>query len=230
MISAGCILFDLDGTLIDPKLGITRSILYALEKMGVESPPPDSLDWCIGPPLHVSMRRLLATTDDDLTQKGVGFFAERFESIGKYEGLVYPEVTSALGVIRSSGARMYLATSKPQPVARDILEHFGLDGYFDGAYGSLGDKAALLANLLEAESIQPGDSLMVGDREHDILAAKKNSMRSVGVTYGYGSIDELKAAQPDYLFDSLADFASSLGQAGAAQRDQRDPPEIERAG
>jgi phosphoglycolate phosphatase len=212
MISARHILLDLDGTLIDPKLGITKSILYALEKMGVQSSPNDSLDWCIGPPLHLSMRKLLSSTDEGLVNQAVGFFAERFETIGKYEGLLYPGTTKALGRIQQLGQKMYLATSKPQNIASDILKHFGLESYFDGVYGSVHDKAALVAHILQVESIDPADALMVGDREHDVISAQKCFVRSVGVTYGYGSADELKAAKPDYLFDSLDEFVNTLAQ------------------
>jgi phosphoglycolate phosphatase len=210
MISAKHVFFDLDGTLVDPKVGITKSILYALEKMGVQTPPNDSLDWCIGPPLHLSMQKLLSSTDESMAERAVGFFAERFETVGKYEGLVYPGTSDALARIRQLGQKIYLATSKPQIVASDIVKHFGLDSYFDGVYGSLHDKATLIEHILTAESIEPTDALMVGDREHDVIGAQKCFVRSVAVTYGYGSGDELKAAKPDYIFDSLGEFANSL--------------------
>jgi phosphoglycolate phosphatase len=212
MIFAKYILFDLDGTLIDPKLGITKSILYALEKMGIEWSPNDSLEWCIGPPLHLSMQKLLSSTDEVMAERGVAFFAERFETVGKYEGAVYPGTSDALAGIRQLGQKIYLATSKPQPVASDILKHFGLDGYFDGVYGSLHDKASLIKSILKDESLDPADALMVGDREHDVIGAQKCFVRSVAVTYGYGSGDELKGAKPDYMFDSLAKFVDSLAQ------------------
>lgn len=212
LISAKYILFDLDGTLIDPKLGITKSILYALEKMGVKSSPNDSLDWCIGPPMHLSMRKLLSSADDDMVEKAVGFFAERFETVGKYEGSLYPGTQDALERIQHLGQKLYLATSKPQIIASDILRHFGLESYFDGVYGSLHDKAALVAHILKVESIDPADALMVGDREHDVISAQKCFVRSAAVTYGYGSVAELKAAKPDYLFDSLGEFVDTLAQ------------------
>jgi phosphoglycolate phosphatase len=210
MISAKYIFFDLDGTLVDPKVGITKSILYALEKMGVQTPPNDSLDWCIGPPLHLSMQKLLSSTDDAMAERAVGFFAERFETVGKYEGLIYPGTSDALARIRQLGQKIYLATSKPQIVASDIVKHFGLDSYFDRVYGSLHDKATLIEHILTVEKIDPMDALMVGDREHDVIGAQKCFVRSVAVTYGYGSGNELKAAKPDYIFNSLGEFANSL--------------------
>ncbi len=212
MVSAKYLIFDLDGTLVDPKLGITKSIQYALEKMGVQSPPADTLEWCIGPPMHLSMRKLLSSTDEDIVEHAVSFFAERFGTIGKYEGVVYPGAVVALDGIKRLGHKTYLATSKPQMIAVDILKHFALDGYFDGVYGSVGDKTPLLASLLETEALNAADTLMIGDREHDIVAAKKNAIRSVGVTYGYGPRDKLITAGPDYLFDSLVDFANSLSK------------------
>lgn len=210
MISAQSILFDLDGTLIDPKLGIIRSIQYALLKMGIPSSSDDSLDWCIGPPLHISLRKLLSSADEAQVNQAVEFFAERFDTVGKYEGFVYPEVPGALGRIKQLGYRTYLATAKPQHIARQILEHFALDKYFNGVYGSVHDKAALIADILKAESIDPADALMVGDREYDIVSAKKCMVRSVAVTYGYGSKDELSAAKPDYVFETLVDLVDSL--------------------
>lgn len=216
MISAKHILFDLDGTLIDPKLGITKSIQYALGKMGVQVPAADSLDWCIGPPLHLSLRKLLSGTDDETVNQAVQFFEERFGTVGKYEGSVYPGTTVALGRIKQLGYKTYLATSKPQMFAIQILEHFVLDSYFDGVYGSEHDKAALLAHILEAESIDAADALMVGDREHDIIGAKKCLVKSVAVTYGYGSMDELGVAKPDYVFDTLSEFANSLTEVKQA--------------
>lgn len=114
MLSAKYILFDLDGTLIDPKLGIITSIRYALERMGAQIPPADSLDWCIGPPLHLSLGKLLSTTDDATMVQAVAFFVKRFGTVGKYEGLVYPESAAALSRIKQLGYKLYLATSKSQ--------------------------------------------------------------------------------------------------------------------
>lgn len=212
MISAEYIFFDLDGTLVDPKVGITKSIQYALGKIGAPVISADSLDWCIGPPLAQSLQKLLPDLDDNSIKQAVGFFAERFETVGKYESVVYPGITDALTKIKQLGIKSYLATSKPQFVAGDILNHFDLDPFFDGVYGSEHDKGALIAHILNAETVDPADGLMVGDREHDILGAKKCLVRSVGVTYGYGSIDELVSAKPDYMFDDLRKFASSLSE------------------
>ena len=210
IIPARTILFDLDGTLVDSKAGITRSVQYALERMDLPSPPAESLEWLIGPPMQLSLRKLLATSDETLVAQAMGFFLERYGTVGKYEGTLYPGTAAALGAIKRSGHRVYLATSKPRNEAVDILTHFGLDTFFDGIYGSVGQKAALIAALLQAESLVAAETLMVGDRDLDILAARENSVRSVGVTYGYGSPDELRAAGPDYLFDSLGDLAGSL--------------------
>jgi len=211
MLAARHILFDLDGTLIDPKLGITKSIQYALEKMGVQVPSAESLEWCIGPPLHDSLRTLLSGADDAVAARALDFFRERFEPVGKFEATVYPGVSDALSRIRQLGYKSYLATSKPQTIAAQILAHFGLHDYFDGVYGSTQDKAELIAHILQAESIDPAAALMVGDRQHDIFGAKKCLVRSVAVTYGYGSLDELSAAGPDYTFHALTELVDSLG-------------------
>jgi phosphoglycolate phosphatase len=193
------VLFDLDGTLTDPKPGITECIRYALTKLGRAAPEPEALLWCIGPPMPKSFATLLATTDDALIAQGIALYRERFGTVGLFENAVYPGIPEAVAAVRATGLATYVATSKPHVYATRILDHFGLAGLFDGVYGSeldltRVDKGELIAYALAQERLAPARVVMVGDREHDVLGARRCGVRAIGVTYGYGSETELRAA------------------------------------
>lgn len=209
------VFFDLDGTLTDPKDGITRCIQFALGRLGREALPNDELLWCIGPPLKLSFSRLLGSNDNGLIDIALQYYRERFSEIGIYENSIYSDVTAALQRIQAAGFRMFLATSKPTVFAIRILEHFDLTQFFHGVYGSeldgrLSDKADLVAHILKTESLNPQVSLMVGDRYHDIIGGKENGVVTAAVMYGYGSREEIEKAGPDFIFHSLSDLAAYL--------------------
>ena len=194
--------FDLDGTLTDPKPGITGSIQYALEKLGREVPSQDELAWCIGPPLRASFVMLLG--GEEYADRAVALYRERFGDVGLFENSVYPEIEGVLAKLSRSGFRMFVATSKPHVFARRIIDHFGLNPHFEHVFGSELDgtrvhKADLLACALEQTGVVPSRSLMIGDRSHDVLGAKANGIDAIGVTYGYGSAEELIAAGARHL-------------------------------
>lgn len=200
------LLFDLDGTIIDPKLGITKSIQYALEKLGCEKiPSSDELSWCIGPPLVNSLPRLLGRENKDEIHKGVLFYREYFSEYGIYECHLYDGIKIVLEKLASNKElKLFLATSKPTVYALQILERFEIRKFFNGAYGSEFDgrfikKTDLLQHLIAMEKINISESLMIGDREYDIIAAKNNSMSSCGVLYGYGSEEELLNAGAEFI-------------------------------
>ena len=189
--------FDLDGTLTDPKPGITGSIQYALRKLDRPVPSQDELVWCIGPPLRASFVMLLG--GEDQADRAVELYRERFSDVGLFENSVYPEIEPMLAKLGQSGLRMFVATSKPHMFARRIIDHFGLNSYFEHVFGSELDgtrvhKADLLGFALEQTGAAPSHSLMIGDRSHDVLGAKANGIEAIGVTYGYGSREELIAA------------------------------------
>ena len=189
--------FDLDGTLTDPKPGITGSIQYALKKLYRPVPSQDELAWCIGPPLRASFVTLLGGGEH--ADRAVELYRERFSDGGLFENSVYPEIEGVLAKLGQSGFRMFVATSKPHVFARRIIDHFGLNSYFERVFGSELDgtrvhKADLLAYALEQTDADPSRSLMIGDHSHDVLGAKANGMDAIGVTYGYGSREELIAA------------------------------------
>ena len=201
------LLFDLDGTLTDPKIGISRCIQYALSALGHEPPNTDTLDWCIGPPLQYSFGRLLDSTDVDLLGQAVHLYRQRFAAIGLFENRVYDGIPKVLAELQQRGCRLFLATSKPRIFAEQILDHFNLAGYFETAYGSelngqLTDKTSLVRHILAIEGLQPDRTMIIGDRKFDIIGGKANGIRTGAVTYGYGTREELEAEAPDLLFDS----------------------------
>lgn len=209
------VLFDLDGTLIDPAEGITRSIQYALEKLGHTVLPQADLLQYIGPPLRKSFATLLQTDESAQVELGVATFRERFATVGLLENELYAGIPVLLQQLRDHSLKLFIATSKPHVYARRILAHLKLESLFDGVYGSELDgrhenKGELLAYLLAEEGLAAADCVMVGDREHDIWAARQNGMRSIGVTYGYGTRAELDAAAADWLCDSPATILQCL--------------------
>lgn len=192
------IFFDLDGTLTDPKPGITRSIQYALNKLGQPTiPSEDELTWCIGPPLRSSFVKLLG--DDTSADLAVSLYRERFSDIGLYENGVYAGIEDVLTALRQSGHRLFVATSKAHVFAERIIDHFGLREHFERVFGAeldgtRADKSDLLAYALKTTSVDPSRAVMVGDRSHDMIGARNNGMKGIGVLYGYGSQQELTAA------------------------------------
>jgi phosphoglycolate phosphatase len=193
----GTIFFDLDGTLTDPKPGITRSIQYAREKLGHPVPSEDELIWCIGPPLHASLKKLVGT--DALADQALLLYRKRFADIGLFENEAFPGIEDTLSALASSGRRMFIATSKPAVYAERIVDHFGLKPYFERVFGSeldgtRTDKIDLLRHALETAKVDPRQAIMIGDRGHDMIGARNNKMTAIGVLYGYGSREELEGA------------------------------------
>lgn len=209
------IYFDLDGTLTDPKIGITRSIQYALDKLGhPKIPTEDELTWCIGPPLRASFTQLLG--NEDSSDLAVSLYRERFADIGIYENSIYGDIADILTALARPGRRLFVATSKPGVFAERIIDHFGLRHHFERVFGSeldgtRSDKTRLLEYALKETSVDPSRAVMIGDRSHDIVGARNNGMSAIGVLYGYGSREELTeagalhvCARPRGLLDHLA--------------------------
>jgi len=197
-------LFDLDGTLTDPKAGITRSTQYALERLGRPVPEADALTWMIGPPLIASFTRLLSEPAE--AAEAVRLYRERYSDVGMFENEVYPGIPALLQNLQEKGIRLYVATSKLQVFARRILDHFELSRFFIEIYGSEldnrnADKRDLIRHVLAQERFDPAHAVMIGDREHDAIGAKANGIASIGVTWGYGSRQELLDAGAACLVD-----------------------------
>lgn len=210
------VLFDLDGTLTDPFEGITRSIQYALERMGAPVPDAQELRWCIGPPLWESFSVLLNTDDRAIQDQAVAYYRERFTVTGLFENTLIEGIDEVVRSLADDGRRLFVATSKPHAYAGKIVEHFGLMPYFGKVYGSELDgtrsaKADLISYLLEQENVDPGTCAMVGDRKHDLIGANANRVAGFGVLWGYGSRDELEGEQPVEVVETPAALASALG-------------------
>ncbi len=210
---APILFFDLDGTLIDPKAGITGSIRYALEKLDVAPiPSPDELTWCIGPPLQESFAILLGA---DRAPLAVRYYRERYAETGIYENTVYPGILETLFRLRDAGARLHVASSKPRVYVERILEHFELASPFEEIFGSELDgtratKTDLLRFALEHTGTNGPDAVMVGDRKHDIRGALDNAIEPIGVLYGYGTAEELTQAGANRLVDSPASLFEEI--------------------
>ena len=191
------ILFDLDGTLTDSAPGILNSVRYACRKLGLPIPGEETLRRFLGPPLIASFR-------------------EYFPTKGLFENEVYPGIPALLADIKSAGKTVIIATSKPEAYARRILEHFGLAQYCDFICGATldetrTDKAEVIAYALETAGITDKTGLvMVGDREHDVLGAKKNGLPCIGAVYGYGTAGELTAAGAAALAETVDELHKLL--------------------
>lgn len=219
--------FDLDGTLTDSFEGISNSIIYALDKLGIAVNDRNDLRSFVGPPLKEEFMRKY-NFSDELCNTAVSYFREYFEIHGMFENTVYENVPEMLSQLLRAGYVLVIATSKPEPYAKKILEHFDLSKYFLLIAGSeLGGlrltKSEVIAyalNRLEnmknsgEENVLPQinkkNILMIGDRHHDICGAKENGIASLGVLHGYGSLDELTQAGADYICETVKDISDFL--------------------
>ncbi|MGY4305058.1 phosphoglycolate phosphatase [Bradyrhizobium sp. USDA 4369] len=209
------VLLDLDGTLIDSRPGIAASALAALRSLG--HTPDDTLDVTavIGPPLQDMLRVLLQAHGDDRVDDAVLAYRRHYGDVGLFGSALYPGMREALQAMHDAGLRIYLATSKREVFARRILEHLDLASFFQAIHGSvpsgaLDHKPELLAHILDERNIAAQDSLMVGDRRHDVAGAHAVRMKSLGVLWGYGSRDELETAGAERLVENPADLARTV--------------------
>lgn len=208
------ILFDLDGTLTDPRLGITRSIQFALAKLGIDEPDITRLEHFIGPPLLQAFMQFY-DMDEARAWEAVGFYRERFKVTGLYENQVFDGVPELLEALAGQGRTLYIATSKPWVFAHEIARHFDFAKYFKVIYGSeldgtRTDKVELIAHLLEQEGLDPSQTLMIGDRKHDLIGGLRNGLDVAAVGYGFGSHEELTAQTPTYHFATMAEMQEAF--------------------
>lgn len=200
------ILFDLDGTLTDSGLGITKAVQYALGQMGYEVPERESLFCFIGPPLHRSFQKHYRM-DEATSVEAVRQFRVYYNQMGGIlENEVYGGIRELLAALKQAGKRLMVATSKPQAAAELVMHHFGLDEYVPDIIGGTDDprrntKGKVIAWALREYGVEPGTAVMVGDREHDVLGAAENGIPCIGVTWGYGDRPELETAGAKAVFD-----------------------------
>lgn len=206
--------FDLDGTLTDPYEGITKCILYAVEKLGFPTPSDDYLHSCIGPPLYDTFPAMVG---EELTLKAVDLYRERFNDLGWLENVPYEGIHDALATVVNTGATLFVATSKPRIAAKRIVEHFEMAQYFETVYGcELDGTRANKVDLLQyAVSENPGATVrvMIGDRKHDLIGAIANDITPIGVSYGYGSSEELNNAGATAIVDTPSELPSVIQTA-----------------
>lgn len=208
------VLFDLDGTLTDPSEGITNSVAYALESYGIKVEDKKSLYSFIGPPLNDSFMKYYGFTPEK-AMEAIMVYREYFRDKGIFENEVYEGIPELLEKIKASGRKIVLATSKPEEFAMRILEHFDLLKYFDLVAGASMDekrnkKGDVISYAMEKGGITAEGTVMIGDREHDILGAKENALPSIGVLFGFGSREELEKAGATYIAETIEDIFKLL--------------------
>ena len=210
------LLFDLDGTLTNPKEGITKSVQYALRHFGIEVADPDTLTPYIGPPLIPSFMEFHGLTQEQALE-ALQVYRKRFESVGLFENEVLDGVPEMLCSLKQKGRYVAVASSKPEAYVRRILEHFDLLQFFDEVIGAsmdekLSAKKDIIGEALRRMGKSPGDRdvLMVGDRMHDVEGAKLCGLDSLGVYTGFAPEGELEEAGATYVFHTIKEMADFL--------------------
>ncbi|USK60652.1 HAD family hydrolase [Peribacillus asahii] len=209
------ILFDLDGTLSDPKIGITKSVQYALQKMGIDKPNIDKLECFIGPPLKVSFTEYY-DFNEEKTQRAIDYYRERFKDKGMFENKLYSNIPLLLKSLKEQQYTLVVATSKPTVFSEQILNYFNIDQYFDLVVGSNLDgtrtaKTEIIQYILDKyNTYKLDDFIMIGDRKYDMIGAKNTGIDSIGVTYGYGSFEELSDSHPTHIVNSVEEIKEIL--------------------
>jgi len=211
------ILFDLDGTLTDPREGITKSVQYALEHFGIEEPDLEKLEFFIGPPLKEEFMRYCGF-DETKGREAVDKYRERFSTIGLFENKMFEGVDGMLETLKESGKKIAVASSKPTIFVERILAHFNIQKYFDVIVGSeldgtRTDKAEVVAEALRQLGVEQAcreSIVMVGDRKHDVMGARKEGVDSIGVLFGFGGRKELEEAGAAHIVASVTELTTLL--------------------
>ncbi|MBQ2737043.1 MAG: HAD family hydrolase [Clostridia bacterium] len=209
------VFFDLDGTLVDSGEGVRNSVVYAINKFGIDVENKDSLSCFIGPPLTVSFKTFYGF-DDEKADTGVAFYREYYKEKGIFEGYVYEGIEECLKRLKDAGKKIMVATSKPEVFAKMVLEKFGIAKYFDFIAGATIDektrsnKIEIMQYAFDSCGVLPKDVIMVGDRLFDIEGAKHFGMECIAVLYGYGSREEFEQYGAEYIVSTPSDVADIL--------------------
>ena len=206
------VLLDLDGTIADSRPGIEACFRFMLAELGHDPGMVDDLSWAVGPPIGVSIGTLLERYGDARVELGLATYRARYSAAGIYDCAAYPGIREMLAALQAAGRTLCVATSKRRDFAERVVDFLGLREFLPTVYGALpggglDDKKDMLAVLLRAERCDPAGTVMVGDRMHDIRAARANGLRSVGALWGYGGEAELREAGADWLAAAPADVA-----------------------
>ena len=210
------LLFDLDGTLTDPKEGITKAVQYALKHYGIQVDDLDSLCPFIGPPLKDSFQKYYDFPEAQ-AKEAIQVYREYFSDKGWSQNKVFPGIPKMLGELKAAGKKLYLSTSKPEVFAKQIMEHFGLASYFE--FIGCADleetrvrKGDVIRYVLDTCGLSDKKEkvLMIGDREHDVLGAREQGLECVGVLFGYGDRKEMEECQTAYIAASINELRKML--------------------
>ncbi|MGG3282366.1 HAD family hydrolase [Paenibacillus solani] len=208
------ILFDLDGTLTNPREGITKAVQYALDKHGINVSDLSELECFIGPPLQATFAEKYHFNENKAWE-AVLSYREYFKETGMYENEEYEGIRKLLETLLMQGRQLYVATSKPTVFAVTILEHFGLSSYFTMVCGSELDgtrsaKSDIIQHVLDTCRIDKSDAVMIGDRKHDLIGAQNCGVDSIAAGYGFGSEEELAACEPTYYFKTVEEMQGAF--------------------
>jgi phosphoglycolate phosphatase len=209
------VFFDLDGTLTDPSVGIINSVKFALQKFKIKVQNPKILFEFIGPPLLESFQKYFALSQDQAVI-AIDYFREYFKIKGIYENQIYPGIFELLKQLNQEGRTICIATSKPTPFAKTVLSHFNLAKFCEFIVGSNLDLTrtsktdVIQYALSKIPDYRKESIVMVGDRKHDIIGAQHFNIASIGVTYGFGSCDEIQDASPTYIANNVAELSHLL--------------------
>lgn len=209
------ILFDLDGTITDSGDGITKSVQYALKSFGISVDNLKDLNKFIGPPLKDSFKRYY-NFDDEKAELGLIRYREYYADKGIYENRLYNGIADLLEKLEKNNKKIILATSKPEVYAKEILKYFKVDNYFAFVAGADFEETRVNKGdvisyaLREAKISDLSKAIMIGDREYDIIGAKENNIKSIGVLYGYGDVIELTQARADYIVKNTSELLNII--------------------
>ena len=208
------VLFDLDGTLTDPAEGITNALMHAQRRLGRKVSPREDLFVFIGPPLIETFMSEWGLSREE-SEQALVYYREHFGTKGLFENVPYAGIGDCLARLKEAGLRLFVATSKPEPLSLRILEHFDLIQYFEAVAGSTMDeqrtkKGEVIAYALSTYQLDPSETVMVGDRKHDVIGARENGLPCIGVLYGYGSREELSEAGAAALAADLSELSALL--------------------
>ncbi|MGP9650896.1 HAD hydrolase-like protein [Glutamicibacter sp. AOP38-B1-38] len=219
-MSVTSVLFDLDGTLVDPAGSITSGIRHALAAHDVADPGEEAVEALVGPPLQIGLRTLDGVTDENIDQI-IAAYRARYAAVGMAASRVYPGLRELLAALRAAGIYVAVTTAKPEPIARELIAKQGLDSSLDAIFGNASEhgsmgssKTHIVLAALQAGDLDPARTVVVGDRYYDLDAARENSVASIGVSWGFALPNELDAA--DHLADSVHELAVLLLDAERA--------------
>ena len=209
------ILFDLDGTLTNPRLGIGNSLRYALNQMHIDGYSDEILERFVGPPIQDGMKNQFGLNEEDANQ-AVEHFRVYFGEKGLYENEPYAGIAELLKASHLSGKKLYVVTSKLEKYSRRIISHFGFDYYITDlqgaeATGKHSGKSQLISQLMERCQILPSSSVvMVGDTHYDLIGASENQISSIAVAYGFGTLETLRSCNPNFIVGSVDELAELI--------------------